>query len=984
MNTRTLIWLSLLFFPVAATAELDYFLNATLDPAAGELSGEVRLRVSEEQVLTLDMRDLRLIQLNGQPPAAPHASLSLHLRAGEEQTLRYQARFPQSGDNAMSRDDVFLLGHWYPRPPGLARYHLQADLPAGFLANAAADRIIQEDQDGRSRFTFEFPYLSEGMSLTASKDFVRRSIEHRGVLIDSYFFTADAALADDYLQYSKTYLDLYTNLLTPYPYRRFAIVENRQPTGYALPTYTLLGQQVVRLPFIVKTSLGHEILHQWFGNSLFIDYAQGNWSEGLTQYLADHYYAEREGQGAAYRKQILVNYQAYVHGEEVPAVRDFRARHNKLQSAVGYGKVALLFHALRQRLGDGRFFGGLRELLQRHSFQTVSWAQISALFSEIGGEDLESWFSQWLDRRDLPALRFGEASVEVEQGRPTLRWDIEQSSAEPYQLRLPLSLYYPDGSQETRRLALSAAKQQFVLRLEQAPLRVVLDEQYDLPRRLLAEEVTPSLALLLGAPQPLVVAAQVPDWAEPLLQGLGLTEAERKAPEAVTFADLSQRSVLFLGAPPALLQRLLGAVELPDDGVALRVLNNPYRPQHVIVLLNAANPAEAQAVARRLSHYGKYSELHFVQGRAQVKTIHPARQGILLYQRPADRALSSQQAPSLSELLPKLAQQRVVLVGEQHDQFAHHLNQLQVIRALHQSGAPLAIGLEMFQRPFQQVLDDYVAGRIDEREMLRRTEYFQRWRYDYNLYKPILDYARAHQIPLLALNLDRELTRHTASDGIDGLDAAQRARLPAQIDLSQRHYREDLREVFGFHQQHGHGQPRREFAYFLQSQALWDETMAQTAAEFLKQHPQHKLVILAGNGHIRKGYGIPQRLQRRLGAPVLSIVQDDTVEPGIADYVLLTQSISGREAPKLGVMVEETDKGIAVQAVSPATPAERAGVQAKDRLLSLQGEAIKTLSDLKLALFYAPLDGDLTLTVQRGGKLEKLPLRFNGEIKKKH
>jgi hypothetical protein len=107
---------------------------------------------------------------------------------------------------------------------------------------------------------------------------------------------------------------MYEDMLGPYPFRRFAVVENILPTGYGMPTFTLLGRQVLKLPFIPETSLGHEILHSWFGNSVYVDYAKGNWSEGLTSYLADHYYDALKEKGWQYRKKIIENYESYVRG----------------------------------------------------------------------------------------------------------------------------------------------------------------------------------------------------------------------------------------------------------------------------------------------------------------------------------------------------------------------------------------------------------------------------------------------------------------------------------------------------------------------------------------------------------------------------------------------------------------------------------------------------------------------------------------------
>ncbi len=156
---------------------------------------------------------------------------------------------------------------------------------------------------------------------------------------------------------------------------------------------------------------------------------------------------------------------------------------------------------------------------------------------------------------------------------------------------------------------------------------------------------------------------------------------------------------------------------------------------------------------------------------------------------PGTRVLDLGALSDMSDLLDRIADRRVVFVGESHDRYEDHLNQLAVIEGLHARGKSLAIGMEFFQQPYQAAIDAYVAGEIDEAEFLRRTEYFDRWRFDYRLYRPILRFAREHGIPVIALNLEAELTaacrrgRHRGSDrgracAHPGRDRSQRPDLP--------------------------------------------------------------------------------------------------------------------------------------------------------------------------------------------------------------
>ncbi|MCE9572057.1 MAG: ChaN family lipoprotein [Deltaproteobacteria bacterium] len=121
---------------------------------------------------------------------------------------------------------------------------------------------------------------------------------------------------------------------------------------------------------------------------------------------------------------------------------------------------------------------------------------------------------------------------------------------------------------------------------------------------------------------------------------------------------------------------------------------------------------------------------------------------------------------------------RAVCIGEEHPNPHHHWMQLEVVSHLAALPRPFAVGMEMVQRPFQGVLDDYAAGRIDAAALESRTGWADRWGYDFAMYQPILAEAVAHHATLLALNASKELVKKVSHEGIDKLDAADRALLP--------------------------------------------------------------------------------------------------------------------------------------------------------------------------------------------------------------
>ena len=319
--------------------------------------------------------------------------------------------------------------------------------------------------------------------------------------------------------------------------------------------------------------------------------------------------------------------------------------------------------------------------------------------------------------------------------------------------------------------------------------------------------------------------------------------------------------------------------------------------------------------------------------------------------------------PQLEDIIPDLSRMRVVLVGETHNRYDHHQMQLEIIRHLHALHPQLVIGMEAFQQPFQDILDGYIAGELDEQELLRGTEYYRRWNYDFRHYAQILSYAREHGLPVVALNVPAELTDKVSRVGIDGLTASEHEQLPAVIDQSDTAYTERLRNIY---QQHPNTDGRG-FEGFLEVQLIWDEGMAERAAEYLEAHPDYHMVLLAGTGHLAYGSGIPQRLQRRLEGGMAILLNDwqGQLSPGLADYLLLPKQQSLPPAGKLGALLEEQEDRLQIKHCMKDSPCEQAGLKPGDHILSINELPIKELADLHLSMWNLKPGDHITLVLDR-------------------
>jgi uncharacterized iron-regulated protein len=247
--------------------------------------------------------------------------------------------------------------------------------------------------------------------------------------------------------------------------------------------------------------------------------------------------------------------------------------------------------------------------------------------------------------------------------------------------------------------------------------------------------------------------------------------------------------------------------------------------------------------------------------------------------------LKTQQGLFITEVMPELSKNRIVLVGERHSEKTHHDGQLRVIQALHDAGVSVAIGFEMFEKTSQPALDKWVSGQMSAKDFQR--VYYNNWNFPWPLYSDIFEYAKKMNIPMVGLNVSREITRRVAKEGFKSLSKAQRGMLSDVVCRVDEEYMQFIKDAFGAH---AHG--NLNFIYFCEAQLVWDTAMALNAISYLKNNPEKTMVIIAGSGHVRRG-GIPKQIKDRSDLPHVIILPEvpGSIEPGKvdlkdADYLL--------------------------------------------------------------------------------------------------
>ncbi|HEX9714147.1 MAG TPA: M1 family aminopeptidase, partial [Desulfurivibrionaceae bacterium] len=515
----TLLILSVAPSSAAAPPLPQQQLDIAFDLEGHRLTGTSRITIPAQTAVTIFLADLQIttLQVNGLPfQAAEQVIISPAPKEQQVAISFHKTVTDPQMDGLIDPSGIALTSLWHPLLDTGCQYALTATLPKRFTAISEAEEIRDTVAGNTRTVRFRFDHPLTSLNFVAGPYVVEQEPIGPGQTLYSYFFAEDRELAAEYRKKTLGYLKRYQELIGPYPYKRFSIVENRLPTGYAMPTFTLLGQAVVRLPFITETSLGHEVLHSWFGNSVDVDASQGNWCEGLTTYLADQAFAADKGGAAAFRKQQLITYQSYVGADNTLTLKDFSGAGshltsgNKAARAVGYDKASMVFHMLFKEIGDVPFYAGLRDFYARFRNQQASWQDLIASFSQSSRQNLEPFFSQWLNRADLPRLQITSGALTEKEGRLELALTIKQLQEKPYRLRLPLDIVTAKGK-ERREVTLSENETKLIIPLADYPSLVIGDPDYDLMRALAPEELPPTWSRFLGARERLAIIPEGKD-----------------------------------------------------------------------------------------------------------------------------------------------------------------------------------------------------------------------------------------------------------------------------------------------------------------------------------------------------------------------------------------------------------------------------------------------------------------------------------------
>lgn len=401
----------------------------------------------------------------------------------------------------ISDKGAYLSSSSYFYPQGneeLVNFSITANIPENWESVADGNRMDQKIEDSLKIQSWENPYKSDGLMFMAAP-YVIKDTTVNNINIACYFFAEDTSLFESYLSATVGYIDMYSEMIGPYPYNSFVVAENFFPTGYGMPGWTLLGQQIIRLPFIKYSSLGHEVLHNWWGNSVYVDYDRGNWCEAATVYGADYKYKLMRSEQAAmaYRKDILKQYVSYVNdGNDFP-IREFQSRTSKNTRTIGYNKAMMVYHMIEQEIGSDAFEQALKDVYTKYITQKISWEEWIDAFEKASGKDLKHIIPQWVDQTGAPVLSLSDVITVNDSGNKRVTFKLSETSGGKYKLQVPVRFSGGNTKFDTT-VTLSNNEQIYQLIAPATADKIEIDPDFHLFRKLYPEEVEPIVSAVLG------------------------------------------------------------------------------------------------------------------------------------------------------------------------------------------------------------------------------------------------------------------------------------------------------------------------------------------------------------------------------------------------------------------------------------------------------------------------------------------------------
>lgn len=518
--------------------------------------------------------------------------------------------------DTISRDFISIYSSIIPAVSNIENAELYINIPENF--KGLASQFVTYSQN-KNTMVFTYNNLPKSIYFAASSNYVIKKITQKNVDIYTLLFKEHENLSYKLLQKAAYYIEMYESLFSShFPYHNFIIIEDVNPYGHALASMAVFGSSIIDKDFIAQRSLGHEVLHQWFGAAIECSMADGNFLEAVTTYFSDYFYEKDDR--ITYRKDELMKYQAYMKEKNFP-LKDFVYNAGKKEQAVGYGKGLMVLHMAKNKTGDDAFMAGIRKFINDKLYSTASWKD---LLEYIGMDN--DFYINWILKKDDITLSVNNTTFQDN----ILSFNLIRKGGEE-EVDIPFT-HISENHTVTGKLKTKKGVNHIIYNLKFDNDTFIIDDRYDLMRNLYPAETTPSFDFLFGADEILFAGGKNEDKSfKRIFPNIKDTIHIRK----LSLHHLKDKNVIIAmenTVPQTVTELLKSKLTFTFEigSTTYKVVRNPYSQGDKFIMFSFNHTKKS---LNKLTHYGSYSYITLNKNEVTAKEKNTTPNGIKVFGR---------------------------------------------------------------------------------------------------------------------------------------------------------------------------------------------------------------------------------------------------------------------------------------------------------------------------------------------------------------
>ena len=383
------------------------------------------------------------------------------------------------GDNWPNR-----ARNWLPtvdHPSDKATVEFKITAPAHYQVISSGSLIEETDLLDGNRMTHwrtDVPIPTKVVVIGAARFAVEYAGEYKGIPIQNWVYPQDREAGFHDFGVTEGVIEFFESNIGPYPYEKLANVQSKtRYGGMENASNIFYSERSITGTRRNEGLIAHEVAHQWFGNSVSeIDWQHIWLSEGFATYFTQLYMEatygrERMQQGMAQARVSVLGF--YERTPDAPIVNPTIDDPNDHLNANSYQKGAWVLHMLRHKVGDQAFWKGIRAYYETYRDQNASSEQFRLKMEEASGQQLESFFQQWLYLPGQPVL---SGSWSYNESDNMVHITLTQEQTGPvFEFPLQIALEMGLGKSQQKELQIQNKEESFYFEVDERVTEIVFD-----------------------------------------------------------------------------------------------------------------------------------------------------------------------------------------------------------------------------------------------------------------------------------------------------------------------------------------------------------------------------------------------------------------------------------------------------------------------------------------------------------------------------